>query len=242
MADLNAKKTVRKPVAKPDIQFGVPSEHGVVAEAHFERPVEEPVVDATEALVETALHANDPVAVPLAIEIQAAEPVVSMKEEAVNEVMNDTMAATTEAMKPMADMSGKLADMFKLDSAKDAMAKGKQSMEELAQFNRGNVEALVESAKVAAKGAQEIAAYSTEYAKGVIAKANDNREKFTSVKSPTEFFQLGQELAKANMDELVAQASKFTEGYLKLVGEVVQPLQNRYALAAEKVKSVAQVG
>jgi hypothetical protein len=32
--------------------------------------------------------------------------------------------------------------------------------------------------------------------------------------------------------------SKFSENYLKLLGEIAQPLSNRYAVAAEKVKTV----
>jgi phasin family protein len=88
-----------------------------------------------------------------------------------------------------------------------------------------------------AKGAQDIAAYTVEYGKGAIEKAVADTKRLYAVKTPAEFFSVQSEITKANVDEAVAQVSKFTENYLKLVGEIVQPLQNRYALAAEKVKS-----
>ncbi len=121
--------------------------------------------------------------------------------------------------------------------AKAAVEKGQAGFAEAAEFNKGNVEALVASAKVAAKGAQEIASYTVEYGKGAIEKAVADTRRLYSVKSPTEFFSVQSEIAKSTVDEAVAQVSKFTENYLKLVGEVVQPLSNRYALAAEKVKT-----
>ena len=40
-------------------------------------------------------------------------------------------------------------------------------------------------------------------------------------------------------DALVAETSRSTEASLKLAGDVAKPLQNRMALAAEKVKVAA---
>ena len=62
-------------------------------------------------------------------------------------------------------------------------------------------------------------------------------KQFAAVKSPTEFFQLQGEVAKQTLDALVAEGSKFAENYLKLMGEISQPISNRVAVAAEQVKS-----
>ena len=121
--------------------------------------------------------------------------------------------------------------------AKDAMAKGSKAIEELVEFSKGNVEALVASGRVAAKGAEEIAKYSAEYGRTSVEKANATAKQFAAVKSPTEFFQLQGDVAKQTLDALVAEGSKFTENYLKLLGEIAQPISNRVAVAAEKVKS-----
>ena len=60
---------------------------------------------------------------------------------------------------------------------------------------------------------------------------------FAAVKSPTELFQLQGEYAKASFDSAVAEASKLSETMMKFAGEIAQPLSNRYALAAEKIKT-----
>ena len=117
------------------------------------------------------------------------------------------------------------------------MAKGTKAIEELVDFSKGNLEAVVASGRVAAKGAEEIAKYSAEYGRSTIERANATARQFAAVKSPTEFFQLQGEVAKQTLDALVAEGSKFTESYLKLIGEMAQPLSNRYAIAAEKVKT-----
>jgi phasin family protein len=58
-------------------------------------------------------------------------------------------------------------------------------------------------------------------------------------KSPTEFFQLQSELARASFDRAVAETSKLTEQFVKLAGEAVQPLSNRASLNAERINELA---
>ncbi len=154
--------------------------------------------------------------------------------------MNDTITNAQASMKTAAeDMQTRATEMFgdMNTRAKDAMSKGTKAIEELVEFSKGNVEAIVASGRVAAKGAEEIAKYSAEYGRTAVEKANATAKQFAAVKSPTEFFQLQGEVAKQTLDALVAEGSKFTESYLKLVGEIAQPISNRVAVAAEKVKS-----
>jgi phasin family protein len=155
-------------------------------------------------------------------------------------VMNDTVAKVQEtAQKFTADATARATEMFGDVSAraKTAMEKGSKGLEEMVEFSKGNLEAVVASGRVAAKGAQDIAKYSAEYGRKSIEEANATAKKFAAVKSPTEFFALQSEVAKTQLDALVGEASKFTEGYMKLVGEIMQPMQNRYAVAVEKVKT-----
>ena len=239
---------VAKPAAKP-----IPA-----AIAAMPAPVEAPVAPATPvataiaaapaAIVEPiAPPAPKPVAVEaspatasvaLAPAVPEAAPVKGPKTmndtfntaaETAKTTMNDTVSNVTERATFMFnDMNGR---------AKDAMAKGTKAVEELVEFSKGNLEALVASGRVAAKGAEEIAKYSAEYGRSTIEKANATARQFASVKSPTEFFQLQGDVAKQTLDALVAEGSKFTESYLKLLGEVSQPISNRVAIATDKVKS-----
>ncbi len=195
-----------------------------------------------------------PAATLLAAEPVAAEPVAvtpdTVAAPAAREIIDTPVAAATivqKEAKPMTDTVTQFAEDTKTRAeaafgelqtrAKAVVEKSQASLSDAAEFGKGNVEAVVASAKVAAKGAQDIAAYSVEYGKGAIEKAVADTKRLYAVKSPTEFFTVQSEIAKANVDEAVSQVSKFTENYLKLVGEIVQPLSNRYALAAEKVKT-----
>ena len=197
--------------------------------------VVKPVVAKAAAPVAAVIPAHVPVAVaPVAaakiIETPAAVAAVIKKEA---KTMNDTVTKFAEEAKTRVE--GAFGEFQ--TRAKTAVEKGQANLAEVADFNKGNVEAMVASAKVAAKGVQDIASYTVEYGKSAMEKAVADTKRLYAVKSPTEFFQLQTEITKGAVDEAVAQVSKFTESYLKLIGEVVQPLSNRYALAAEKVKS-----
>jgi phasin family protein len=97
---------------------------------------------------------------------------------------------------------------------KDMMEKNMKSMTEMTEFAKGNVEAMVESAKAAAAGA----------------------ETMTSAKTPNELMAAQNEFAKAQFDKAVANMSHFSETWMKLAGDVVQPISSRMAVAAETVK------
>ncbi|WP_293882456.1 phasin family protein [Sphingomonas sp.] len=120
---------------------------------------------------------------------------------------------------------------------KSAMEKGSKGLEEFVAFSKDNIEAVVASGRVAAKGTEEIVKYATDYGRTSMEKANATAKQLAAVKSPTEFFQLQSELAKSSLEAFVGEAQKFGENYMKLLGEIAQPVQNRYAVAVEKVKT-----
>jgi phasin family protein len=222
------KKIAVKPVvAKPVVKAAV---------------VAKPVVAAPVA-AKVATPASVAVAAPVAsapTPIKTPEPVKAPIIAEGKKVMNDTVTKVQEtAQKFTADATARATEMFGDVSAraKTAMEKGSKGLEEMVEFSKGNLEAVVASGRVAAKGAQDIAKYSAEYGRKSIEEANATAKKFAAVKSPTEFFALQSEVAKTNLDSMVGEASKFAEGYMKLLGEIVQPMQNRYAVAVEKVKT-----
>jgi phasin family protein len=172
--------------------------------------------------------------------VKTAKPVKAPKLAEGKKIMNDTVTKVQEtAEKFTADATARATEVFGDVSAraKTAMEKSSKVMEEMVEFSKGNLEAVVASSRVAAKGAQDIAKYSAEYGRKSIEDANATAKKFAAVKSPTEFFALQSEVAKTNLDAVVGEASKFAEGYMKLMGEIMQPMQNRYAVAVEKVKT-----
>jgi phasin family protein len=109
--------------------------------------------------------------------------------------------------------------------------------EELTELTQGNVEALVASTKVAAKGVETIGQEVAEYSRKSFEDASAALKSFAEVKSPTDFFRLQADFVRSQFDSAVAESSKLSETVIKLAGEVAQPLTNRYSVAADRVKS-----
>ena len=162
----------------------------------------------------------------------AAEPADTVTEEPTMATTIENMTTTTadKAQTAFSDMSGR---------AQDAMAKSTKLFADWNDFNKGNVEALVESGKLAVAGMQTLAQHQAEYVRKHFEEATAAVRTMTSVKSPTEFVKLQGDFVRQQFDGAVAETSRSTESMMKLMGEVVQPVANRVALAVEKIKAAA---
>ncbi len=125
------------------------------------------------------------------------------------------------------------------DRSKAAVEKSTKLIEEANDFAKGNVEAIVESSKIAAKGLETLGQDAAEYSRKSFETATAALKTFATVKSPTELFKLQSDFFRTSFDSYVAEASKNTEAMLKLAGDAAQPLSGRIALVAEKVKTAA---
>ncbi|HET8611906.1 MAG TPA: TIGR01841 family phasin [Sphingomonas sp.] len=125
------------------------------------------------------------------------------------------------------------------ERARAAMEKSAKFVEEFTDFAKGNVEAVMTSGRVAVQGAETLGQDFADYGKKHFEGATAAFKSFAAAKSPTELFQLQSDYAKSAFDNAVAQGSKFSESWLKLAGEIVQPLSSRVAVAAEKIKAPA---
>ena len=109
--------------------------------------------------------------------------------------------------------------------------------EELTELGRGNVEAMVASTKVAAKGVETIGQEVAEYSRKSFEEASAALKAFAELKSPTDFFRLQSEFARTQFDSLVGETSRLSETVIKLAGDIAEPLAGRYTVAADKVKA-----
>ncbi|QKG70423.1 phasin family protein [Erythrobacter mangrovi] len=123
--------------------------------------------------------------------------------------------------------------------AKAAYEKGTEMTKDAVEFQKGNLEALVEAGKILAAGMQDMGRTYVEEAKGAVETVQADVKKIAAVKSPTELFQLQGEIARRNFDAAVAGASKNTEAMLKLVNDAFAPVSTRMSLAAEKFSKAA---
>lgn len=204
-------------------------------------PVAEPVAPASPIVAEPV--DVQPAIAPAVVEETATatpdEP-VSATELAYKEGM--TMVDVIESTKKIADdakaqIQTAFADMS--EKAKATAEKSAKAMEEMTTLAKGNVEALVESGKIAAKGVETMGQTAAEFGKSSFEKTSAAMKSMAAVKSPTEFFQLQSELLSASFDDFAKETAKASEALLKLAGDVAQPISTRVSIVSEKVKSFA---
>lgn len=123
--------------------------------------------------------------------------------------------------------------------AKVAFEKGAKIAEEIADLTRGNVEAFVASSKVAAKGVETLSQDAAEYGRKSFEDASAALKSFAEVKSATDFFKLQGDFARSAFDAAVAESAKVSEAFIKIAGDVAEPITSRYTVAAERVKTLA---
>jgi phasin family protein len=121
--------------------------------------------------------------------------------------------------------------------AKTAMERGAKLVEEMNELTKGNVEAMMASGRVAAKGVESLGQGAAEYSKKSFESAAAAWKGMAAAKSPTELFKLQSDYARSSFDVAVAEGSRVSEAWLKLMGEIAQPLSTRIAVAAEKIKA-----
>jgi phasin family protein len=124
------------------------------------------------------------------------------------------------------------------ERSQEIVRKSQKAAEELAEIAKANVEALTEAGRIATSGARTIGQDALASGRSGIEQATAAVKTLAEAKSPTEFFQLQSEFARASFDRVVAEGSKFTEQLVKLAGEAVQPLSNRASLNAERINEL----
>ena len=78
-----------------------------------------------------------------------------------------------------------------------------------------------------------------DYSRKSFEKATASFKSFSTIKTPTEFFQLQSQLISSSFDDFTKEAAKSSEAFLKLAGDIAQPLTARVTIVTDKVKSLA---
>lgn len=223
-------RATRRPMTRPVKAAPVAAPTPVAAE----RPLtpEPPVAESPATLPVAPLPiAPLPVALlPVSAPVGDTLP-LSVKDETMNETVTNIADKAQDQARTMFAQAG--------DQTRSTMEKGKKVAEDMAEFGKGNVEAIVESARIAAKGLESFGKDGATFARARYESTAETVRAMASVKSPTELMQLQADYFRSAFDAMVAEASRTTEASLKLVGEIAAPLQNRMALATDKIKAAA---
>ena len=225
-----AKKPVAKtPVTKPEAAKAAP----IVAKAApvIETPVVEPVIETVtkpaEVLAETLTQTVEEIAAPVEQIIEDTAPKMAETATKGTDIMENTVEKTQALF---ADFN---------ERAKAAVEKNTKLAGEFTDFAKGNVEALVESGKIAAKGFEALGQDAAEYSRKSFENATATLKSLSAVKTPADFFKLQSDYVRSVFDSVVAETSKNTEAFIKLAGDAAQPISSRVAVAVEKVKTAA---
>jgi phasin family protein len=191
----------------------------------------------------------EPKAAPAKPVVNAAEAKPLKAEQLVTSIVSVDDKPLSEGVKKMTETVEKTAkeaqakavDFFAdvREKATEAAEKGKKLAAEATEFNKANLEALVEAGKIVAKGAQDLGKTNLEYAKKNFEEAQAAVKEVTAVKNPTDFVKLQGEWMRKGFDTAVAQGSKNTEALVKLANDMFQPISNRLAVAADFFKKAA---
>ncbi len=223
-----ATDTATTKTAKPAAPKAAPAKAApVAAKVEAEKPaqvavaVKQPVVEKTAPVIAEKVET-------LVTKIVSVDP-TPISEGVIK--MTDTVKATAEkANEYLADVRVK---------ATEAAQKGKKMASDAVEFNKANIEAMIEAGKIAAKGAQDMGKTNVEFAKSNFAEMQVAVKEIVAVKSPTDFVKLQGDYARKSFDVAVAQASKNTEAMVKLVSDMFQPISNRIAVTTDYFKKAA---
>jgi phasin family protein len=161
----------------------------------------------------------------------------------VSKTVSNVQTNSKEGIKIMKNEANKVADRIQAvfgdanERAKTAIERNTRIAEEMTDLAKGNVEALVASTKVAAKGVEKIGQEVAEYSRKSFEDASAAIKGFAEVKSPADLFRLQGEFARTQFDSMIAESSKLSETMIKLTGDVFAPITSRYSVAAERVKN-----
>ena len=157
------------------------------------------------------------------------------------------VAAVSKGIKTMNDTVKKFADEAKTrtealtadfnEKAKEAMSKTSKLAEEAVEFNKANIEAMVEAGKIAAKNMEVLGQEGVTFARKSFEDTTAALKGYTAVKTPADFFKLYAENSKKAFDAAVAQTSKTSELVVKMANDSFAPISNRVSVITSKMKA-----
>jgi phasin family protein len=109
------------------------------------------------------------------------------------------------------------------------------SFEEVAAFHKDNVEAVVASSSILAKGFEALSKDAMAFAQGRFEQSVGAAKAAFAVKSLKELVDLQADFAKASFDAFLQEATRISEVGMKVANEAANPIAARVTAASEKM-------
>jgi phasin family protein len=159
-------------------------------------------------------------------------------ETKMTDTINNTVNKAQEATQQAAEQFRGVVSQAN-ERGQAAMERSARFAEQVADLTRGNLEAVVASSKTAAKYVETLAQGAADYSRRSFEEASTAMRSFAEVKSPTDFFRLQSDYARGAFDAMIGETARVSETVVKMTGEVAEPITSRYAVAAERMKTIA---
>jgi phasin family protein len=127
------------------------------------------------------------------------------------------------------------------EQVEKASAKILKSYDDLSSLTKGNVDAVVKSSTIVAKGAEEAGKQVAAFTQSSLEKGVSNGKALLAVKTIQELIALQNAYAKASFDAFVAESAKLQELSVKIANEALAPLSERVNLTVETLGKPAAV-
>ena len=222
VANAEAPKPAAAPKVKPVAKKAAPKK--AVKKAVAKKAVAKP------AAKKTAVR-KAPVRKPVAATAETTKPISTLTQ------LKDKIMATTKTTDFTKTAQDVVAELQ--SRAKAAYEKGTEMTADVTAFHKGNFDAVVESGKILAAGMQDLGRTVVEDAKSAAETVTADVKAIAAVKSPTELFQLQGEIARRNLDTIVARTSKNAEVMMKLANDMFAPISTRASVAMERLTKAA---
>lgn len=105
--------------------------------------------------------------------------------------------------------------------------------EDLIGLGKENLEAAVKSSQLFAKGAEAINATLFQAAREAVEENIKASKAIMGCKTPEEFFEVQNDVARANYEKLLVESRKVTDMTVKLAEESAQPIAERVTASVE---------
>jgi len=116
---------------------------------------------------------------------------------------------------------------------KEGVDRAMKTAEQFAQFQQGNIEAMMKSGQLLATGLQDLGKHVAATSQANFEEAVATFRQLTTVKSLREAIELQTSFAKTSLEKAMAESGKLTETGLKLAEQVAAPLTARVNAAVE---------
>jgi len=146
--------------------------------------------------------------------------------------------ATSTTTKKAAEAAGfEAIPSFDTESYKQGYEKLAEGVTNVADFNKGSIEALMASATALAKGVEKVTKEQTAFFKTAYDEGVATAKAASASKSVQEAVELNSEYFRGALEKNLGQMNKVSDLWMEMVKQTTEPLTARYTEMVEKIQS-----